>query len=91
MKRKVRVGRNGRVAIRFSAPGGTPGRAWLRKGRSTLAKRSFTTPRSGLTKVRFKLARRHLRALRRTGRLKAKLTVQLGGGPPRSTGVTLKN
>ena len=89
-KKTVKVSRKGRFSYSFRAGRGLKGRAVFRN----LAKKSFTTPASGKVTLKMALTRRKLAVLRRSGRIKTKITVTLrdgvGGSSVASKAVTLK-
>ena len=85
-----------RVAFRAECLAGgldCDGRAVLRrrgKGRPRLGVASFSIPAGTTKKVRIKLSKRTMRALRRKGRLKAKVVVTVTGVEPFKRAVTLR-
>jgi Ca2+-binding RTX toxin-like protein len=89
-KRFVNVSRRGRFSYTFRAGRGLKGKAVFRN----LAKKSFTTPTSAKVTLKMALTRRKLALLRRSGKIKTKLTVTLrdgvGGSSVASKAVTLK-
>ncbi len=89
-KKTVKVNRRGRFSYGFRAGAGLKGKAVFRN----VAKKSFTTPAGGRVTLKMALTRRKLALLRRTGRIKTKLTVTLrdgaGGSSVASKRVTLK-
>src|SRR5688572_1274357 len=89
-KKTVKVNRRGRFSYSFRAGRGLKGRAVFRK----IAKKSFTTPASGKVTLKLALTRRKLALLRRSGRIKTKVTVTLrdgvGGSSVASKALTLK-
>jgi hypothetical protein len=83
-KRRIRVGRDGRVVLRLRCPQGTTpcvGRSTLRVGRRALGARRFSLAAGTRVARRIGLPKRLRRSLRRRGRLAAKvvLTVNDGG------------
>jgi subtilisin-like proprotein convertase family protein len=88
LPRNVTVGSTGVFIVRFR---GTPGlsgsftattvraiAAAARRRKLVLARRSFTVPASGRVRLRLKLSRKHLRALRRARRLAVSTKVTIG-------------
>jgi hypothetical protein len=89
-KKVVKVSRRGRFSYGFRAGAGLKGKAVFRN----VAKKSFTAPARGRVTLKMALTRRKLALLRRTGKIKTKLTVTLRDGAGRSSvaskNVTLK-
>ncbi len=84
-KRSIKV-RRGRFSYAFRAGARLKGSASFkstkrvlvsRKAFVTLARKSFTVPRSGRVTLRIKLSKRSLRILRRNRKIRLKVTVRL--------------
>jgi hypothetical protein len=82
----IRVDRRGRFTLRFATFGDAVGhlrvvtvrRLVARRRRLTLVSRDFNAPASGQVRVRVKLGRKGLRALKRARRLRVEVRVQVG-------------
>jgi Ca2+-binding RTX toxin-like protein len=89
-KKTVRVARSGRFNYGFKAGAGLKGKAVFRK----LATKSFTVPGSGRVTLKMRLSAKKLALLRRSGKIKTKVTVTLrngaGASSAASTTLTLK-
>jgi len=89
-KKTVKVSRRGRFSYSFKATAGLRGKAAFRK----LGAKSFTVPFGGKVTVKMRLTRAKLALLRRTGRIKTRVTVTLrnaaGASSVASAPLTLK-
>lgn len=85
-KRTIAVSKSGRFSYSFTARPGLTGTVALRSSkkvrvslrrRISLGTKQFTVPASGIVKVSWRLSRKNLRILRRSGRIGFKATVTL--------------
>jgi hypothetical protein len=93
---RIRLKRSGRFSYPFSAAPGLRGDAGLRtstrvrlaggrRGRLTVAARSFRSPPSGRVTLRIKLSRSKLRVLRLNRRLRLRVQVSVADSQGRET------
>ncbi|MGH2839692.1 MAG: hypothetical protein ACRDKY_02570 [Solirubrobacteraceae bacterium] len=97
--KSLRVAKTGRFTYRFVAPALASGTIRLKSATKVkigakkrfmkLATRSFTAPSTTRVKVKYKLSRKHLKALNRAKKLRFKVTATLAGKTTTTT-LTLK-